>query len=276
MATPTLSRHRLPGALGDILVDVRAGARASRRPAVVIVHGFKGFKDWGMFPPFAERCARAGFAAVSFNTSGSGVDDDGRFTLPDAFRQNTFGAELSDLQAVLAALAAGDLGVASPSSVAVVGHSRGGGVGILAAARDPRITALVTWAAIASVQRWPAPVRAQWRRDGRLDVVNARTGEVLALGTAVLDEIEGPGAPDIEGAAAAVRQPWLLVHGTADEAVPLAEGEALRAAAGGPVEWRPVEGAGHTFGAVHPWVGWPPAFQTVSEETIRWLSRHVT
>jgi hypothetical protein len=29
-----------------------------------VLHGFKGFKDWGMFPPFADRLARAGFTAV--------------------------------------------------------------------------------------------------------------------------------------------------------------------------------------------------------------------
>ena len=60
MATPTLTRHRVPGVLGDILIDVRAGGRATPRPAVVVVHGFKGFKDWGLWPPFAERLARAG------------------------------------------------------------------------------------------------------------------------------------------------------------------------------------------------------------------------
>ena len=48
-------------------------------PAVVVLHGFKGFKDWGMFPVFSERLARAGVTAVTPNLSGSGVDD------PDAY-----------------------------------------------------------------------------------------------------------------------------------------------------------------------------------------------
>ena len=74
MATPTLTKHSLEGALGDLLVDVRTGDRRNPRPAVVIVHGFKGFKDWGMFPVVADRLARAGLTAVSVNLSGSGVD----------------------------------------------------------------------------------------------------------------------------------------------------------------------------------------------------------
>ena len=83
MATPTLSSHRLAGSLGEILIDVRSGGRDSARPAIVVVHGWKGFKDWGMFPPLAERLARAGFATVTFNLSGSGVDDRGEAVWPE-------------------------------------------------------------------------------------------------------------------------------------------------------------------------------------------------
>ena len=98
MATPTLTTHDLAGALGEILVDVRAAGRDMPRPAVVVVHGFKGFKDWGMFPPLAERLARAGFVAVSFNLSGGGVDEAGDFVFPERFGHNTFSAEIEDLR----------------------------------------------------------------------------------------------------------------------------------------------------------------------------------
>ena len=160
MATPTLTKHQVPGALGEILVDVRSGDRSEPRPAVVVLHGFKGFKDWGMFPPFCERLARAGFAAVSLNTSGSGVDDGGAFSHPDRFGHNTFSSELADLLAVVEALDRGALGVARPTSIGVVGHSRGGGIAILASRRDRRIGALVTWSAISDVRRW-TPESAQ-------------------------------------------------------------------------------------------------------------------
>src|SRR5690242_10958350 len=131
MATPTLTKHVLPGALGDILVDVRAGGRTTPRPAVIILHGFKGFKDWGMFPPVAERLARAGVTAVSLNVSGSGVDDAGNFAFPDRFGHNTFSAELHDLRAVVDALATAQLDVAAPTTIGLLGHSRGGGITIL-------------------------------------------------------------------------------------------------------------------------------------------------
>ena len=275
MATPTLTAHTLPGRLGEIFVDVRAAGRSGSRPAVVIVHGFKGFKDWGMFPPLAERLARAGFTAVSFNMSGSGVDAAGAPALPDRFARNTYGAELSDLASVLDALERGQLGTAPPTVVGLVGHSRGGGIAVLETARDVRIRSLVTWAAIADVVRWDEQTRAAWRARGHLDVANTRTGQVIPLSTDLLDEID-LGAPelDITRAAARIEVPWLIVHGASDESVAPADAAQLHSASGrASTTLLTVPGAGHTFGAGHPWA--PPedaAIHRVIDLTVRWLA----
>lgn len=274
MATPSLTRHTLPGALGPILLDLRTSDRREPRPAVLIVHGFKGFKDWGMFPPLAERIARAGFSAVSFNLSGSGVDQEGSFSLPERFGHNTYSAELEDIHRVIEALADGAVGMAPTTTFGLVGHSRGGGDGILAAARDERINALVTWAAISQVHRW-ARDEAEWRARGRLDVVNSRTGQVLPLYLDLLDDIErNAAALDIPAAAAGLTIPWLLLHGTADAAVPVAEAELL---AGTLRHGRVMllEGAGHTFGAVHPFAGLTPELAQAFDETVKWFGRHL-
>jgi dienelactone hydrolase len=278
MATPTLTKHLIPGALGDILIDVRGGGRESPRPAVLVLHGFKGFKDWGMFPPLADRLAQAGFTAVSFNASGSGVDDTGEFVWPERFGRNTFSAELADVGTVLDALAAGGLGTAAPTRIGLVGHSRGGGIAVLETARDPRIGALVTWAAISTVDRWPdESERARWRAAGKLEVLNARTGQVLPLYTDTLDDVERNGALlDIPAAAARVSVPWLLLHGTVDPTVAFAEAERLaRVAAPGRASLVPVPGGGHTFGATHPWRGSTPELDLVMKDTVAWLSRHL-
>jgi dipeptidyl aminopeptidase/acylaminoacyl peptidase len=278
MATPTLTKHTLPGSLGEILIDVRAGGRASPRPAVLVLHGFKGFKDWGMFPPLSQRLAQAGFIVVSPNLSGSGVDDEGDFSLAERFGHNTFSAELEDVGRVIDALMAGQLGVPTPSSLGLVGHSRGGGVAILQAARDPRVRALVTWAAISSVERWPAPQRSSWRAAGRTDIQNSRTGQVLPLYTDVLDDIEqNASVLDIEAAGRRIRIPWLVIHGTEDESVPFAEAERLKAASARPdTRLLPIEGGGHTFGAVHPWRSTTPELATVFDATLAWLTTRLT
>jgi dienelactone hydrolase len=276
MATPTLTKHSLAGALGPILLDVRAAGRSIPRPAVVIVHGFKGFKDWGMFPQLADRLARAGFTAVSFNVSGSGVDDRGDFSLPDRFGHNTFSAELYDLGRVISALLAGELGTAEPSTLGLVGHSRGGGIAILQAARDPRIRALVTWASISRVERWSVDQRAAWRAAGRTEIQNARTGQVLPLYTDVLDDIEqNAELLDIEAAAARVSVPWLIVHGNTDESVGFAEAQSLKAASQPSTKLLAIENGGHTFGATHPWKSATPELESVLDASLSWLAAHL-
>jgi pimeloyl-ACP methyl ester carboxylesterase len=276
MATPRLTKTTILGQLGDILIDIRTGHPHASVPTVLIGHGFKGFKDWGMFPPFAERLARAGFATISFNVSGSGVDDDGRFSYPDRFGHNSFTREVDDVRAVLAALDKGELGVPRPSSVGMVGHSRGGGIATLVAAENERIAALVTWAAIATVHRWNEDDRRAWRARGRHDVVNTRTGEVLPVYLDVLDDlVANAESLSIEAAAARVRAPWLIVHGDADETVALAEANRL-GAANPAAERLVVGGAGHTFGAVHPFAGSTPALEQVFDGSVRFLSRHLS
>lgn len=278
MATPTLTTHQLPGVLGPIDVDVRAAGRDMPRPAVVVVHGFKGFKDWGMFPPFAERLAKAGFVSVSFNMSGAGVDADGNFTFPERFGHDTFSAALEDLESVINALVTGSLEVAPPSSIGLLGHSRGGGVAVLEAARDERIAALVTWASISTVHRWSAAVIAEWRKRGRHDIVNSRTGEVLPLYTDVLDDNErNADRLDILASAGRITAPWLLLHGDADEAVPIAEGEQLAVLARHPAsrhEWIP--GGQHTFGARQPWAGSTPDLERAFAASVAWFARYLT
>ena len=103
MATPVRTPFELTGADGAPLRgDVRAAGTGMSRPAVIICHGFKGFKDWGFFPHLADRLARAGLTAVSFNFSGSGVGPDGEtFSEPERFGHATFGNDLKDLALIV-------------------------------------------------------------------------------------------------------------------------------------------------------------------------------
>jgi len=281
MATPTLTAHRRPGSLGELLIDVRASGRDSPRPAIVVVHGWKGFKDWGMFPPLADRLARAGFSTVTFNLSGSGVDDSGEFVWPERFERDTFSAELLDVGTVVSALGRGELGVAPPSSIGIVGHSRGGGVAVLYAANDPRVRALVTWAAISSVERWSPHAVAEWRQRGAMEVTNARTGQRFQLTTDILDDVErnATSSLDILDAAKRVAIPWLIVHGVDDESVSHKEADALRAASThATTRLLALEGTGHTFGAGHPWnpkAHDTPALRRVFDMTLAWFAAHL-
>lgn len=261
MATPQLRPFELVGADGGPLRgEVRTAGAGSNRPAVVICHGFKGFKDWGFFPHLAQRLARAGITAVSFNFSGSGVGPDGEsFSEPERFGHATFTGDLADLKTVIGALLAGNLvaGVSPPSKLGLFGHSRGGGTVILFASADPNVRVLVTWAAIGAALRWGPETLRQWRRDGKIEITNMRTGDVLPLYTDVLDELEGDtdGRFDIPAAASRMAVPWLIVHGESDEAVPVTDAEKLWQANSKHADLLTIRHGSHTLGARHPWAG---------------------
>lgn len=277
MATPTLTHHLLPGALGEILVDVRAASRDQAQPAVLLVHGFKGFKDYAFLPVFAERLAKSGFVAVTASVSGAGVDAEGNFTRLDRFAVNTYSRELDDLGAVVRALLAGTLGTAAPSRLGVVGHSRGGGMALLLARETPAIGAVATWAAIGRARRHSDAELAAWRAVGTIRILHQRLRIHLPLAYDVAEDClaHEHGRLDIPAAAAGLERPWLQVHGTADQTVPFAEAEALAAGAGAGHELLALEGADHTFGAQHPWGGETPDVARLFDRTARFLARHL-
>lgn len=237
--------------------DIRIPEGPPPRSAIVVVHGFKGFKDWGFFPFASAALAGAGHAVVSFNFSGSGIGaDPEHFTELEAFAANTYSRELEELARVVDWVTTGDLLPLPrrPRAVGLLGHSRGGGDAILHAARDERVSALVTWAAVSTFERWSEATRTEWRRSGRIYVMNARTGQQMPLDVGLLHDLEtNPTELDVLGAAARVAQPWLIVHGDEDATVELDEGRALvRAAPRGRLAV--VQDAGHTFEVGHPFV----------------------
>jgi dienelactone hydrolase len=278
MATPLLTHHSLPGALGPILVDVRATSRSTAMPAVIVHHGFKGFKDYAFIPPFADRLARAGFTAITASVSGSGVDAEGNFTHLERFAVNTYSRELDDLGLVIRALDRGELGTAPPTSLGIVGHSRGGGMALCLARETPWISAVVTWAALGKARRHSDEELAAWRKAGTIEVLHQRIRQYLPLDFVVAEDclLHEQGRLNIPQAAATLDRPWLLIHGTSDETVPIEEGRALASNATDPrFEALYLEGAGHTFGAVHPWAGPTPHTEQLFDATTRFLSRYL-
>lgn len=283
MATIKNTSFELKGADGGPLRGtVRTVGDGKGRPAVVVCHGFKGFKDWGFFPHLAHRLANAGLTTVTFNFSGSGIGPDGEsFSEPERFARATHTRDLEDIDIVTKTLRGGGLGPvgAPPSKIGLFGHSRGGGSVVLAAGHHGQISALVTWAAISRVDRWPEATVAEWRRTGTIDIVNARTGDVLPIHCDLLDDIEAhsSGSLNISAAAGHVTAPWLIVHGENDEAVPVADARRLRESASNSAEAQLVliEEGTHTLGARHPWAGNTEALRKGLDSTVAWFTRHM-
>ena len=273
MHTPfiLLNRHS-----DRIFGDIHLPSHPDGAPVLLICHGFKGFKGWGGFPWAAEHFALKGFAAVRFNFSLNGVEEEfGQFTALDRFARNTISRELDDLADVVDAISEGRL-IEAPvdrSRIAVIGHSLGGGVAIVYASEDTRVSVAVTWAGVADFDRWGEKTKDLWRREGRMEIENARTGQMMPMDVVMLDDLEAHASRfDIPAAAARLSKPLLVLHGEQDVSVPIAEGRRNASASTHPrSSFVSIPNTDHTFGVRHPFEGPTPAFRTVVEKTSQWL-----
>lgn len=246
-------------------------------PHVVVLHGFKGFMDWGFFPDIARRIAEREMVAVSFNMSGSGIGADlSTFSEPDAFAQNTISRELRDLEQVREWIAAGFARGVDRSNAHLIGHSRGGGIALLHAADHAGIRSVVTWAAVSTVDRFDDDTKAMWRRHGGLFIPNSRTGQDQRVDVSLLDDLERNRERfDLEAACRRLEVPTLLIHGETDETVPPREMEVLAASIAPRLRTTLlVPGASHTFGVGHPMrPGRFDAWETVVQATLEMIER---
>ncbi len=230
------------------------------QPLVIFCHGFKGFKDWGHFNTVAEEFANNGLAFLKFNFSHNGTtpDDPLNFGDLEAFGHNNYIIELNDLQQVINwSLESEELKpVIDRNKIFLLGHSRGGGIVILKAAEDKRIRKLVTWASVDNfVNRNKKRTIETWKKDKVIYAHNARTGQDMPMYLQFY-EIMMSNRPrlNILKAARSLKIPYLIVHGTKDEAAPYHEAEMLHQSAKRS-ELLTIEDGDHTFGARHPFKG---------------------
>jgi pimeloyl-ACP methyl ester carboxylesterase len=235
-------------------------------PVTVVCHGFKGFKDWGFFAPLAERLATGGRAVAVFDFSHNGVGErPGEFDRLDLFGRQTMSRHVQDLGTVLDALD-GEFGRAAglpcERKASIVGHSLGGAVAILRASEDGRVVSVATINGCSHLNRVPAEEAERAKREGKILVHNARTGQDMPLERGWFDDIA---RHDLETAATQVFVPALVLQGARDESVTPDEGAALAGWIAGS-RLVTVPDADHVFGARHPFAGWTPALERVARE----------
>lgn len=279
--TAQLSHHTLTNAEGLPLgVDLRCHKGVPPRAALIVCHGFKGFKDWGFFPHACEQLAVEGLAVAVFNFAHNGIGDDPmQFDRLDLFESNTYSAELADLDQVVAWLRHGSplQETLADAPLALLGHSRGAVPVMVRAAEDASVRAVVTWNGVGHPLRYSAEVLRRWEEDGKLEFTNARTGQRMAVGWSfVADARENAQRLDPTRAAHTMQGAHLIIHGGADMAVDPQEAFVLQA---GRTEPRcrvvSITHATHTFGVVHPFEGTTPHLEQALEFTRRWLDQHL-
>ena len=272
------SNHPVSGKHGrPIVLDLAFQETGRPKPLVIFVHGYKGFKDWGVFGAMESEFLSAGFALlrVNFSHNGGTVEEPIDFPDLEAFGRNTYSIELDDVQSVLdwVHLQHDIRSEVDAERIGLIGHSRGGAMATLTASRDRRVRQLVTWAAVSSLNRsmfHDGPELDAWRKNGVLFVRNGRTQQDMPHYIQFYEEFQkNRSRLDVERAAQGLQIPHLIVHGTGDVSVPFDHAEALHA-------WNPasqlvaIPEADHVFGGKHPWASesLPAAFQSTLAATI--------
>ena len=212
---------------------------------VVIGHGVTGNKDRPFVVALAEGLAAAGFNALRFSFSGNG-DSDGQFV------DCTISKEVSDLGAVLDVL--------KDYEICFVGHSMGGAVGVICASEDDRIKCLISLAGMVNTKKFAETEFGMEEPDKGC----MWEEESCPLSSAFMNDLR-----DIDSVAsrgAQINVPWLLVHGSEDDVVPIGDSREILAAAGENAELNELPGANHVFAGEHT----APMVSTVND----WLNKH--
>jgi len=243
------------------------------KAVVVFAHGYKGYKDWGAWSVVEKIFVKSGFGFLKFNMSHNGgtVKEPIDFPDLDAFGMNDYTKELYDLKRITT-LAINTLkGEGIDIPIYLIGHSRGGGVSILHAHQDKRISKLVTWAAISDIaSRFPTGDELEdWKYTGVRFVKNGRTNQMMPHFYNFYENyLVNKNNLDIEFATKHLNIPFLPIHGDMDLAVSISEGIQLSQWAN--VDLEIIKGAEHTFQTKHPWVDstLPEDMQKVVDKTI--------
>ena len=233
-----------------MVLDVGLKSDNKPKPIVIFAHGFKGFKDWGHFNEVMDffvtnECV---FLKFNFSHNGGTVEQPIDFPDLDAFGKNTITKELNDVSHVLDWIHTTE----DINDITLIGHSRGGGIAMLAASMDVRIKTIITWAAISDFERRLPSDLSEWKTKGVVYIENTRTKQQMPMYYSFVEDLfANKDKYKIENAIKKANQPHLIIHGDSDLTVSIEEAKQLN-------EWNEkavlkiITGANHTFDISHP------------------------
>lgn len=207
------------------------GETASRKAGCIVLfgHGVTGNKDRPVVVDAATALNAAGFDTLRFSFAGNG-DSEGDF------RAATISKECADLKVVI------DVVADNYTRIIYVGHSMGAAVGVLLAAADPRLSALVSLAGMVNTRNF-AQTEFSDQIPGSGHMWDDPDYPLSSAFMQDLCDYIGSVAPQ----AAAIGVPWLLLHGTADDVVLPVDTQQIADLKGDAAKAVYIEGADHSF-----------------------------
>ena len=231
-------------------------------PIVLIVNGHNGFYSYGMFPHIQTFLAGHGVSSFSFNFSHGGIiGDRDVFEELDKYERNCMRLEVKDTLTVLKHLR--HLSSTVNPRTFILAHSLGGVPATfsttLAGEEDISISGLILLSCVQQLDFWPNEMINKWREERVYYQLNNRTKQLLPHGEELLTEIlHSDGKWNVKKEIAKITCPILIVHGDADESVPVQHAYGLYNAASAnnqAVTLKIVQSATHTYNTRHPFQG---------------------
>ncbi|MDZ4746257.1 MAG: hypothetical protein SGJ05_09685 [bacterium] len=272
----------------DSAEDVPLSAEGATYPLVILLHGFKGFRNWGFFPVAAQHLADCGLIVMRMDFSKNGMRGtaDRVLSMSD-FAENTITLELDDVADLIECLrkshSPSDVNSALPDdgfqrvrqfwdgTLRFVGHSRGGGIAQLAGA-EHAVQKVVVWNSVGRWGRWTPRQREVWMESGTVDVENTRTSQKLQMNRTYVEDIEANSDRlSLINASRVLADRLLFIHAELDLTVQLHEIQALIREADNKPALSIVSNTTHTFGMSHPLDHITPAFAKVLTQTTDFL-----
>lgn len=194
---------------------------------LVLLHGFKGYKDYGFIPILSKALAGQGVLTHRFNFSTSGMTNDlNTFARPDLFALDTWTRQVEDVHTVINAINTNEL-PGSGLPLFLCGHSRGGGTALLTASREPQpnLAGLITINSVDACNRLDTESQNALLNAGHTITQSARTKQDLRINATWLQEqLDNPASHNILTLCKNINCPTLILHGSDDQAVPIEAG----------------------------------------------------
>lgn len=219
-------------------------------PCIITLHGLEGDKDSGKWPIIASRLLKRGYACLRFNFRGCG---EGAERSDGLFEDTTLTSRIEDYRAALRFLRGS--GKVDPNRIGVIGSSFGGMVAIAA---QEQVKAIV---AISTPYMVPSLGETRVTCEGKTYYLLPSERRLKA---SFYEDIRRHNLLE------AVRRapPILIIHGSADEVIPVDHALKLYEVAGGPKRIEIISGADHAFKR-------PEHLDKAIDLAIEWFNKYI-
>jgi uncharacterized protein len=229
-------------------------------PAVIILHGFTGYKEEGHLAELAKTLVQNGFATVRFDCSGSG-DSDGTFE-----KNYSMSNYLKDIECVYDYLC--KLEFVNKQKISVLGHSMGGLLSIIFASlhQEIKICVAISSPTILADTDWLRGAIERWQELGWFYKKLSRDGKDIRIPFSFVTDAN---KFDAIKSVQKLHCPFLTVLGLNDDVVSPADSRKIFKAASEPKELAEIQGIGHDYKKD------PKAIQTVNKAILDFFKKYL-